>query len=48
MESGMNRWLNRLVVTTALAGAVFSATAAFSQTPYKVEAKWNIGGDGSR
>jgi len=46
MESGMNRWTNRAMVTAALAVAVMSGTA-FAQTAYKVEAKWNIGGDGS-
>ncbi len=45
MESGMNRWINRLMVTAALA-AMVSGTS-YAQTPYKVEARWNIGGDGS-
>jgi len=46
MHSSRNRWINRLLVTAALAGAVVSG-AASAQTPYKVEARWNIGGDGS-
>ena len=51
MQSGMNWWVNRLTVTATLTGAVAlgtaSAPAAHSQAPYKVEAKWNIPGDGS-
>ena len=46
MESGMNRWINRLMVTAALAGAVVSGKA-YAQAPFKVEARWTIGGEGS-
>ena len=46
MKSGMNRWINRVAITAAVTGAVVSGTA-FAQTAYKVEAKWNIGGEGS-
>jgi DNA-binding beta-propeller fold protein YncE len=46
MESGMNRWMYCMVAGAVLAGAVVSGTAA-AQKPYKVEARWNIGGEGS-
>lgn len=42
----MNRWINRVMVAAALAGAVVSGTAS-AQAPFKIEARWNIGGDGS-
>jgi len=46
MKMGVNGWIGGLAAASALM-AVFSAVPASAQNPFKVEARWTIGGEGS-
>jgi len=46
MKMDVNVWMGRLAASAALS-AVFCGIPAFAQNPFKVEARWTIGGEGS-